>query len=82
MVLIGGIGTMLGPVVGAVVLVTMLNYLAGFAAWVQVIQGALFVFFVLTMREGIVGTLSPWFARLRGRGEKVPVPSLEPRELR
>lgn len=56
MVLIGGIGTVLGPVVGAVVLVTMLNYLSSYGAWVTVIQGAIFVACVLFFRQGLVGT--------------------------
>ncbi len=56
MVLIGGIGTILGPVVGAVTLVTMQNYLAGAGSWVLIIQGAIFVAFILMLRKGIVGT--------------------------
>ena len=62
-VLIGGIGTTLGPVVGAAVLMTMFDALAKTGAWVQVIQGALFVGFVLLLRSGIVGTLAGLFAR-------------------
>lgn len=58
MVLIGGIGTVMGPVVGAIVLVSMLNYLAGFGAWVQIIQGTLFVACILFLRKGVVGTLN------------------------
>jgi branched-chain amino acid transport system permease protein len=62
-VLIGGIGTVLGPVVGAAVLMTMFDALAKTGAWVQVIQGALFVGFVLLLRSGIVGTLTGLLAR-------------------
>lgn len=58
MVLIGGIGTVMGPIVGAIALVSMLNYLAGFGAWVQIIQGALFVGCVLFLRKGVVGTFN------------------------
>jgi branched-chain amino acid transport system permease protein len=54
MALIGGIGTLTGPLVGAIVLVTMQNFLAPFGAWVLVIQGAVFVICVLTFREGFV----------------------------
>ena len=67
MVLIGGIGTVIGPVIGAVVLVTMQNYLAGFGAWVMVIQGALFVASILFLPRGVVGTLAQ-FASRRRRG--------------
>ncbi|HSV84221.1 MAG TPA: branched-chain amino acid ABC transporter permease [Ramlibacter sp.] len=66
MVLIGGIGTVMGPVVGAAVLVTMLNYLARYGAWVTVIQGAIFVACVLFLRKGVVGTLVlPLLQKLR-----------------
>ena len=60
MTLLGGIGTMDGPVVGAVVVVWMQNYLAGFGEWVTVIQGAMFVACVLLFRRGIVGEIAHW----------------------
>jgi branched-chain amino acid transport system permease protein len=60
MTLLGGMGTILGPLVGAAVIVTMQNYLATFGAWVTVIQGAIFVLSVLLFREGIVGVLAKW----------------------
>ncbi|OYX65668.1 MAG: branched-chain amino acid ABC transporter permease, partial [Rhizobiales bacterium 32-66-11] len=43
MTLVGGMGTVLGPVVGATIIVTMQNYLATFGEWVLVIQGVIFV---------------------------------------
>jgi branched-chain amino acid transport system permease protein len=58
MTLLGGMGTIFGPIVGATVIVTMQNYLAGFGAWVTVIQGVIFVIAVLLFREGIVGVLA------------------------
>jgi branched-chain amino acid transport system permease protein len=58
MTLLGGMGTVFGPIVGAAVIVTMQNYLATFGAWVTIIQGAIFVIGVLLFREGIVGVLS------------------------
>src|SRR6202041_1792182 len=58
MTLLGGLGTMLGPVVGAFVVVGMQNYLAPFGQWVLVIQGAIFVVCVLSFRRGIVGELA------------------------
>jgi branched-chain amino acid transport system permease protein len=60
MTLLGGMGTVFGPLVGAATVVTMQNYFAGFGAWVTVIQGAIFVIAVLTFREGIVGVLPRW----------------------
>ena len=41
MTLVGGLGTIFGPVVGAFVIIAMQNYLAGFGSWVTVIQGCL-----------------------------------------
>jgi branched-chain amino acid transport system permease protein len=57
MTLLGGVGTVFGPMVGAAIVITMQNYLAPFGAWVTVIQGAVFVVCVLLFREGIVGVL-------------------------
>ncbi len=48
MTLVGGLGTVFGPVVGAFVIIAMQQYLAGFGQWVTVIQGAIFVICVLT----------------------------------
>jgi branched-chain amino acid transport system permease protein len=61
MTLVGGIGTVFGPVVGAAVIVTMQNYLAEMGAWVTVIQGAIFVTIVLAFRRGIVGEIANLF---------------------
>ncbi|MFX4295602.1 MULTISPECIES: branched-chain amino acid ABC transporter permease [Roseobacteraceae] len=63
MTLLGGMGTIFGPIVGAAIIVTMQNYLAGFGAWVTVIQGVIFVIGVLLFREGIVGILAKWFKK-------------------
>ena len=57
MTLLGGLGTIFGPVIGATVIVTMQNYLAELGAWVTVIQGAIFVVCVLLFRRGIIGEL-------------------------
>ena len=60
MTLVGGLGTIFGPVVGAFIIVAMENYLAPFGQWVLVIQGAIFVVCVLVFRRGIVGELAHW----------------------
>jgi branched-chain amino acid transport system permease protein len=60
MTLLGGMGTLYGPVVGAVVVVSMQNYLAQYGEWVTVIQGAVFVACVLLFRRGIVGEIAKW----------------------
>ena len=62
MTLIGGIGTLFGPVVGAFLIITLQNELADkVGSWVQVILGAIFVLCVLAFRRGIVGELSARF---------------------
>lgn len=58
MTLLGGLGTVFGPVVGAFLVVGLQNYLAQLGAWVHVVQGAIFVICVLTFRRGIVGELA------------------------
>ena len=58
MTLVGGLGTVFGPIVGAFLIVAMENYLAPFGQWVLVIQGAIFVVCVLVFRRGIVGELA------------------------
>jgi branched-chain amino acid transport system permease protein len=64
MTLVGGLGTIFGPIVGAFLIVAMENYLAPFGQWVLVIQGAVFVICILSFRRGIVGEVA---ARLRVR---------------
>jgi branched-chain amino acid transport system permease protein len=57
MTLLGGLGTIFGPVVGALILVTLENYVAELGAWISVVQGAIFVLCVLLFRRGIVGEI-------------------------
>ena len=57
MTLLGGLGTVFGPVIGALLMTSMWNYLASTGAWVTVIQGVIFVICVLFFRRGIVGEI-------------------------
>ena len=63
MTLLGGVGTIFGPAVGAFVIVSMENYLAELGSWVTVIQGVIFVLCVMFFRRGIVGTLMDLWAK-------------------
>jgi len=63
MVLLGGLGTIYGPVVGAFLVIAMQQYLAGAGQWVVVIQGVIFVVCVMTFRRGIVGEVAHLFKR-------------------
>jgi branched-chain amino acid transport system permease protein len=57
MTLLGGMGTLFGPVVGAAIIITMQNYLAQLGAWVTVVQGVIFVVCVLAFRRGVIGEI-------------------------
>lgn len=63
MTLLGGSGTFLGPVVGAILVVTLQEYLSDVVgAWVSVIIGGIFVVCVITFRRGFVGEIQRRFA--------------------
>src|SRR6516225_1088113 len=73
MTLLGGMGTVFGPVVGALVIVGLQNYLAPLGQWVTAITGGIFVVCVLAFRRGIVGEVpvlwdryQAWRVRRRG----------------
>jgi branched-chain amino acid transport system permease protein len=65
MTLLGGLGTVFGPVVGAFVIAAMENYLSDLGAWVTIAQGIIFVICVLAFRRGIVGELEAWLRKRR-----------------
>ena len=58
--LLGGLGTVFGPAMGAVIVTSMENYLAQAGAWVTVIQGAIFIVCVLAFRRGVIGEIANW----------------------
>jgi branched-chain amino acid transport system permease protein len=61
MALVGGLGTVFGPVAGAFIVVAMQNYLAQVGQWVTVIQGVIFVVCVLAFRRGVIGEIAHYF---------------------
>jgi branched-chain amino acid transport system permease protein len=63
MTLLGGLGTVFGPVAGAFMVVSLEHFLAQIGSWVTVVQGAIFVICVLAFRRGIVGELSKLIKR-------------------
>jgi branched-chain amino acid transport system permease protein len=63
MTLVGGLGTIFGPVAGAFTIVAMQNYLQ-IGQWALVLQGVIFVACVLLFRRGIIGEIA---SRLRIR---------------
>ena len=58
MTLLGGMGTIFGPVVGAAIIITTQNYLAQLGAWVTIVQGVIFVVCVMAFRRGVVGEIA------------------------
>ncbi|WP_454685418.1 branched-chain amino acid ABC transporter permease [Ancylobacter moscoviensis] len=75
MTLLGGIGTMLGPVVGAFIVVSLENYLALYSLPVPVVVGAVFVACVLLFRRGIVGEIEHLLRRKANRGAEDRAPA-------
>lgn len=80
MTLLGGMGTLLGPVVGAATVVTLQSGLADkVGSWVTVIMGGTFVVCVLAFRRGIVGEIGAWLqrgtARAPARSAAPPAPA-------
>jgi len=69
--IVGGLHTLLGPVVGALVIVSMEHFLATLAEWVLIIEGAVFVLVVMLFRRGIVGAID---AALRRRARPAAAP--------
>ena len=55
MALLGGIGTLIGPIVGAAFVVALQNYLATSDFPVTIVTGIIFMACVLLFRKGIVG---------------------------
>jgi len=58
MTLLGGMGTILGPVVGAGIVVGLQNYLANIGSWSTIATGFIFVICVLAFRRGVVGEIA------------------------
>jgi len=61
MTLLGGMGTILGPAVGAGIVVSLQNYLANIGSWSTIATGFIFVICVLAFRRGVVGEISAFF---------------------
>ena len=66
MTLLGGLGTILGPAIGAALVVLLQNELADkVGSKVTIIMGLIFIFCVLSFRKGIVGEISSWLEKAR-----------------
>ena len=65
MALLGGLATVWGPALGALIVVVMQHYLASFGAWVTIIQGGIFMACVLLFRDGVAGVFTRLWQRVR-----------------
>ncbi|MGO1659073.1 MAG: branched-chain amino acid ABC transporter permease [Marinobacter sp.] len=63
MTLVGGLGTVFGPVIGAITVGALSHELSAFGSWVQVILGTIFVVCVMVFRRGIVGEVQRLVSR-------------------
>ncbi|MFO7527815.1 MAG: branched-chain amino acid ABC transporter permease [Marinobacter sp.] len=66
MTLVGGLGTVFGPVLGAITVGALSHELSAFGSWVQVILGTIFVVCVMVFRRGIIGELQRLVSRKQG----------------
>lgn len=66
MTLVGGLGTVFGPVVGAITVGALSHELSAFGSWVQVILGTIFVVCVMVFRRGIIGEIQRLASRKQG----------------
>ncbi len=73
MVIVGGVQTLAGPLIGALVVVTMQNYFASFAEVVLMLQGLVFIVVVLVFRRGVVGEWKAWRQRRGARQQAAQV---------
>lgn len=81
MVLVGGMGTVLGPLVGAVSILAMQEYLAPLGEWVMVIQGVILVTVVMVFRRGLVGEFEVWRTRKSSLTEAAKHPGHQERAV-
>ena len=68
--LVGGMGTMAGPILGAVVLSGLNEYLFAVGYWRMVVYGLLIIFFITLLPGGMVSLPAVVRARFRRKGEK------------
>lgn len=67
MTLLGGLGAPFAPNLGALLILTIQNYMSGLGGWVTFIQGIVFIFCVVALRKGIVGLLTQMFRRVKNK---------------
>lgn len=85
MTLLGGLGTLTGPVFGAAIIILLNDYLAGFGEWALISQGAIFLAVIVFFRRGFVGeaaALRRYLAQRARKTEAPDEPASKPMEAR
>lgn len=67
MTLLGGLGTLTGPIFGAGIIILLNDYLAGFGEWALIAQGVILLVIIVFFRRGFVGELGALATALRNR---------------
>ncbi len=69
MSILGGIGTLVGPLIGAFVIVFLRNWVSIHVDRWPTLMGLIFILVVLFARDGLIGAVSSWWhRRIDGRG--------------
>jgi len=68
--LLGGMGTLLGPILGAAILISLQHFLAGSEIPVNVITGIIFVLCVLMFRRGVVGEIGTFIMKRKNSSSR------------
>lgn len=80
MSILGGIGTLVGPVIGAFVIVFLRNWVSIHLDRWPTFMGLIFILVVLFAREGLAGAVKSWWYRRIEAWDSAPTPALQPRE--
>ena len=75
MVLLGGLGTLSGPIVGAAIIILLNDHLADFGEWALITQGAILLAVILFFRKGVVGEINAFRRRWAAKGSVTPLPA-------
>lgn len=68
MLLIGGVGTLAGPVIGVTILLLLQNWLSSYTEYWNLVLGLIFIVFISSAREGVYGLVTRAAGRLTGSG--------------
>lgn len=80
MVIIGGVGSWVGPLIGAFIFTMLPEWLRSFGDWRDVVTGALLLLIIIVSREGVAGTIRlQWYKHKRRFTGRKPAAEAEPR---